>query len=328
MVRINFDEYLQQGLELPDIDAILGERWFPLNTGIEEDMSPYWGGDFGCSSEYTKLRAVLLHRPGKEVENVDFEKVRFRQVVDPQLFQQQHDLLADYYRSKGVKVYYTEGGRADRPNEVFCRDKLFMTPEGAIVTRLAMPERRGEERFIAQALGNIGVPIVRTIAGHGIFEGANAMWVDRKTCILSTGVRANREGYDQVEYELRRQGVEQIIPMQIPYGHAHIDGLLNLASPDIALAYVSQVPFDVIDALKRKGYRILEVPSQTEAKYKYSVNFVATEPGKVVTSIGSPRTVELLEKAGIEVDILDLSELNKGRGSVHCMTAFLKRDNQ
>ena len=36
---------------------------------------------------------------------------------------------------------------------------------------------------------------------------------------------------------------------------------------------------------------------------------------------------ELLEKAGITVDRLDLSELNKGRGSVHCMTAFLKRDS-
>lgn len=48
----------------------------------------------------------------------------------------------------------------------------------------------------------------------------------------------------------------------------------------------------------------------------------------IVTSVGAPRTVELLEKAGIKVDVLDLSELNKGRGSVHCLTAFLKRDEQ
>lgn len=327
MKLIDMDEYLRRGEELPDIKAIGGERWFPLETNSAEDMVEYWGGDFGCSSEYNKLRSVILHRPGKEVENVDFEKVRFRQVVDPTLFQQQHDDLANYYRSKGVRVYYLENSREDRPNAVFCRDKIFMTPEGAIVTRLAMPERRGEERFMAETLAKIGVPIVRTITGNGIFEGANAMWVDRKTCILSTGVRANRDGYSQVEYELRRMGVEQIIPMQIPYGHAHIDGLLNLASPDVALAHVSQVPYDVIDALKMKGYQIIEVPSQTEAKYFYSVNFVATEPGKVVTSVGGDQTVELLEKAGIEVDVLDLSELNKGRGSVHCMTGFLKRDN-
>jgi arginine deiminase len=45
-----------------------------------------------------------------------------------------------------------------------------------------------------------------------------------------------------------------------------------------------------------------------------------------VTSCLAPQAVELLEKNGITVDVLDLSELNKGRGSVHCMTAFLKRD--
>lgn len=325
---IDIDRYISEGKPLPDIQAIKGERWFSLDTNIEEDMIPYWGGDWGCSSEYTRLRAVLLHRPGREVENFDFDKVRFRESVDPIKFQAQHDELAGYYRSHGIEVYYTEKGRDDRPNSVYCRDKLFMTPEGAIVTRLAMAERRGEERYIAEALGRIGVPIVKTIAGNGIFEGANAMWLDRYTCILSLSVRANREGYDQMEYELRRQGVKEIITMQIPYGHAHIDGLLNIASPNIAVIHASQVPYVVVDALKKKGYRIIETPSQTETKYNYAVNFVAIEPGHVVTSVGAPRTVELLEKAGVIVDVLDLSELNKGRGSVHCMTAFLKRDDQ
>jgi len=37
---------------------------------------------------------------------------------------------------------------------------------------------------------------------------------------------------------------------------------------------------------------------------------------------------DTLKKNGIKVDVLDLSELNKGRGSVHCLTAFLKRDEQ
>ncbi|SCZ76036.1 dimethylarginine dimethylaminohydrolase family protein [Acidaminobacter hydrogenoformans] len=325
---IDLDQLIKDGKALPDIQAIRGERWFALDTSIEEDMVPYWGGDFGCSSEYNRLRAVLLHRPGNELNSFDFDKVRFREPVDPKKFQEQHDLLAEYYRAQGVAVHYTEKVREDRPNAVFCRDKLFMTPEGAVVCRLAMAERRGEERYISEALGRIGVPIVKTISGRGIFEGANAMWVDRETCILSLSVRANREGYDQMEHELRRQGVKEIIPMQIPYGHAHIDGLLNLASPEVAVLHASQVPYVVVDALKKKGYKIIETPSQTEAKYGYSVNFVAIEPGHVVTSVGSPRTVELMEKAGVKVDVLDLSELNKGKGSCHCMTAFLKRDAQ
>ena len=66
---INLDECLAAGQPLPDIQALDGERWFPKETTIVEDMPVYWGGDFGCSSECNKLRAVLLHRPGKELEN-------------------------------------------------------------------------------------------------------------------------------------------------------------------------------------------------------------------------------------------------------------------
>ena len=325
---VDLDELMLSGKTLPDIKSISGERWFPLNTTIEDDMIPYWGGDWGCSSEVNRLRAVLLYRPGKEVDNFDYDEVRFRAPVNPEKFRAQHDALADYYLSQGVKVYYVENGRVDRPNSVFCRDKLFMTPEGAIVTRLSMPARRGEERYIAEALAKLGVPIVKTIAGDGIFEGANAMWVDRHTVILSLSVRANRSGYEQMVSELKRQGVTDIITMQIPYGHAHIDGLLNFASNELVFIHAMQVPYEVVDALKRKGYKILETPSLTETKYGYATNFVAIEPGHIVSGNMAPRSVELLEKNDIKVDVLDLSELNKGRGSVHCMTAFLKRDNQ
>ena len=322
---IDLDKEMLTG-SMTNIKAIPGERWFPLETTIEEDFKEYWGGDWGCSSEYTRLRAVLMHRPGEEVEDFDYNEVRFRAPVDPELFRAQHDALADYYRSHGIAVYYTPGGRKDRPNSVFCRDKLFMTPEGAIITRLAMKERRGEERYVAQACADLGVPIVKTIAGDGIFEGANATWVDRHCVILSLSVRANRSGYEQMAQELTRQGVTDIIPMQIPYGHAHIDGLLNIASEDTVLLHACQVPYEVVDRLKKKGFNILETPSLTETKYGYATNFVAIDNGHVVASNLAPMTVELLEKNGIKVDVLDLSELNKGRGSVHCMTAFLKRD--
>jgi len=116
--------------------------------------------------------------------------------------------------------------------------------------------------------------------------------------------------------------------MQIPYGHAHVDGLLNFASNDLVFLHAMQVPYEVVDTLKKKGYEIVETPSLTETKYGYATNFVAIEPGHVVSGSLAPRSVELLEKHGIKVDVLDLSELNKGRGSVHCMTAFLKRDAQ
>ncbi|NLN49820.1 MAG: amidinotransferase, partial [Clostridiales bacterium] len=197
-----------------DIDAIPGERWFPKETFFEEDMQLYWG-DWGVASEVDALKAVLMRRPGKEIENFDYNEVRFKSTINVEKFRQEHDNLAQIYKEHDIKVYYVENQREDRPNALFMRDLVFMTPEGAIVTRPAMAARRGEERYVAETLAKIGVPIVRTINGNCTFEGAMGMWVDRQTVILATGSRTNKAGYEQVEYELKRMGVSDIIHMQI-----------------------------------------------------------------------------------------------------------------
>ena len=311
-------------LTIGDIDAIPGERWFPKETSFSEDMMEIWG-DWGVSSEVEPLKAVLMHRPGKEIEDFDYSQARFREPVDPVKIRQQHDALADVYRRNGVKVYYVEDQLKDRPNALFVRDLMFMTPEGAIVTRPAMNERRGEEKAVHKTLAALGIPILSTIHGNGIFEGANAMWVDRETVILATGSRTNRCGFEQVDATLRRMGVNQVIHMQIPYGHAHIDGLLNLASHDTAMIHPPQVPYDVCEALIKKGFQILETPSQTEAKETFGVNFVAIKPGLVVQPEGNPRCRAVLEKNHIQVVPVQVDEIMKGWGAIHCVTAFLKR---
>ena len=48
----------------------------PKESTFEEDMTEYWG-DFGVCSEVDTLRAVLLRRPGKEIEHFDAREVRF-----------------------------------------------------------------------------------------------------------------------------------------------------------------------------------------------------------------------------------------------------------
>ncbi len=93
-------------------------------------MGLYWG-DWGVNSEVDKLKAVLMRRPGKEIENFDAKEVRFsEEAIDIELMRKQHDGVAKIYEDFGTKVYYVEEQRDDRPNAVFCRDLMFMTPEG------------------------------------------------------------------------------------------------------------------------------------------------------------------------------------------------------
>jgi N-dimethylarginine dimethylaminohydrolase len=171
--------------------------------------------------------------------------------------------------------------------------------------------RRGEARYAAEALATNGVPIVKTVSGTGTFEGADLMWINRKAAIIGVGNRTNREGARQVAAELSRMGVEDIVEFQIPYGQAHIDGVCNIASRDVAVLFPWQTPFVVVETLKRYGYDIIEVDDIQEAKVGAATNFVALEPGRVVAARDNPRTLEKLRSAGIEVIEVEIDELQK-----------------
>ncbi len=304
----------------------VGERWFADTTPFAEDMGAYWG-EWGVDSEYGELKAVLMRRPGPEIEGLtDPSAVRFRELMDPDLAREQHDQLADLYRRYGVKVNYVENMRPDRPNAMFCRDLCVTTPEGAIVCRPAISARRGEERYVAGALAGLGVPIVKTINGTGTFEGADLMWVDPDTVFLGIGNRSNSQGCEQVERELRAMGVSNIIYVQVPYGQAHLDGLFNIVDGRTAVCFPWQTPFVVAESLRSRGFRILEVSSVIEMKTAMPINFVALAPGVIAMATGSPRTSAMYREAGIEVLELDVSEIMKGWGSIHCLTSFLRRE--
>ena len=303
------------------------ERWPALASTMIDDLPRFWGGHWGCASECGPLRAVLMRRPGPEIENMtDPHHWRFAESMDPSLARLQHDAVAAAYRAAGATVYYVEDMRPDRPNALFVRDNMFMTPEGAILARQAMDVRRGEERYVAKALANLGVPIVRTVSGTGVFEGACAMWVDRETVILGTGNRCNTEGARQVAETLTGMGVKTIIPFPIPYGHAHIDGFINMIDRDLAIIFPWQVPHDVWQALVDRGIKVLICPSIEELKLNSAINFVTVGPRQVVAVQGNPQTKRLLEDEGVKVTEVDVSELRKGRGAIHCMTGFLARD--
>lgn len=97
-----------------DIDAIPGEKWFPKESSIIDDMKDLWG-DWGVCSEVDPLKAVLMRRPGKEIEHFDWQAARFKEAIDPVRFRAQHDALADIYRAHGVRVHYIEEQRVTNP---------------------------------------------------------------------------------------------------------------------------------------------------------------------------------------------------------------------
>lgn len=63
------------------------------------------------TSEIGKLRTVLLHRPGEEVENLTpefLERLLFDDIPYLKVAREEHDIFADVLRNNGVEVLYLE----------------------------------------------------------------------------------------------------------------------------------------------------------------------------------------------------------------------------
>ncbi|SCJ91824.1 N(G)%2CN(G)-dimethylarginine dimethylaminohydrolase [uncultured Eubacterium sp.] len=294
---------------------------------FREDLEKVWGNQWSVTSEIGRLRSVLMHRPGKEIEGIkDPSKIYFRDFIDVEKARWEHDQLVQVYKDHGIEVNYVEEMDPGCPNAMYCHDLILGTPEGVIVTRPGIEIRHKEVKYAAQKAAELGVPIVKTIHGKGIFDGACATWVDKETVIVGTGSRCNAEGLKQVSDTFRDMGVKNIITLSIARNQNHLDGFLSIVDSHVAVTYPYITPDIIYEELEKRGFEFVEIPAFDE-KINFAANSVALEPGKIVMPKGAPRTVELLNQKGIEVIELDLEEIKKGGGSVHCLTAFLKRDD-
>jgi arginine deiminase len=303
-----------------------GEGWVAREGSLLDELGSIWA-DCGVRSECGTLRAVLMHRPGPEIEQVvDPRAALWFDLLDPALARAQHDALAGVYRDHGVTVHYVDEVPLDKPNAYFCRDLFAMTPTGAVIARTASRSRAGEERYAAAALARAGVPILHTVHGEGTFEGADVVVVGEDLVFVGQGMRTNRAGAEQVAAVFRRVGVSQVEIVHIPYGCGHIDGTVNIVDRDLAVVFPTQLSYAVYETLKHHGYRILDLPDAAEAQRGMALNMVPLAPGVVVTPTGNPITRAALERAGVECIEVEVGELMKGAGAVHCMTGVVKRD--
>jgi N-dimethylarginine dimethylaminohydrolase len=303
-----------------------GDNWSPRLLPHVAEIGSIWAG-YGVGSEWTALRAVLMHRPGQEIaaSSEDHDKLQMLAPLDLKRAQAQHDGIAAAYRAAGVEVHYI-GPQGDvPPNQMFCADLMFMTPGGVILARPASTVRAGEERRVAARLAVLGVPILRTLQGAATFEGADAMWLDARTVVIARGLRTNDEGIRQVGACLADQGVG-LIPVDLPFGTMHLMGMLRIADRDLAICWPRRTPHAAVMALRERGYKVAFLPDQDEAQANRALNFVTLGPRRILMVGGNPVTQSFYEGLGIKVAAVPADELAKAAGAIGCLTGILGRD--
>jgi N-dimethylarginine dimethylaminohydrolase len=303
------------------------------------DLESSWGAAWGGADETGPLRRAVVRRPGSEYELIDRRQwdAEAGALVDPDgmwywtdrappdlaAIRAEHDRLIATLRAEGVEVDVLEALGPPFIKSIYVRDPFLTIPGGAIVGRMAVRMRRGEERAATRLLGGLGVPILGTITGTGTIEGGSFIKLAPGLAALGTSVRCNEEGARQLATLLGLQGIELLVVPLAGYT-VHLDLHLAMVDAAKALVDVAGLPYTFMAELQRRGFELIEADHRERP---WSLNLLCLRPGRVLMAEGAPRTAERLAAHGIDVITIPYRSIHQNGGGIHCSTNELIRDS-
>lgn len=313
------------------------------NMFTSEVYEEVWGKEFGVDNSVGKIRKILVHCPGEEVEQLKdgiYEeeagarilkgkngRIRnyFKSTELPDIgkMKEQHARMTDCLKQNGVEIFSLDDPTKYWTNLTFTRDVALMVPKGTILTRFAMYFHQGDTVLTQKFMADHGIPILGTIQGEGTIEGGSFSMLDKKTAVIGRSVRVNDAGIEQLRTLLSYQGIELIV-VDLPAYYIHLDEAFLPVDKNKILVSTFILPNWFLRFLQERGYQLIETDRDDPM---LTNNCLAVEPGKVIFPETGIKTRKNLEKAGIEILPVDLSEINKMGGSIHCATLPLLRDS-
>jgi len=191
---------------------------------------------------------------------------------------------------------------------VFVEDTVIVVDELAVLTRPGAESRRGEVASMAETLRPLR-PLA-WIEAPGTIDGGDVLRIGRKVYV-GRSARSNDPG------------IEQLRVLLAPHGYS-VEGVrtrecLHLKSAVTAVADDSVLvnPHWLVDDPFGEYRRIEVEPSEEHAANALRVGDAVLYPASF------PRTAERLRAAGIDLRVLDVSELQKAEGATTCCSVLV-----
>lgn len=287
------------------------------------------------NSEYKPLKAVLLCRPPSGIGNIDSPRdALYLARIDYAAIEREFEKMVAVYKKFKIKVFFIDSRKIKDTDEryvfnlMFTRDLFFMTPHGAILSRMFSEVRQDEVRYAEKALQKDSIRIRKSIQNNGTFEGADALWVNDRLVVVGVGKRTNAEGFRQIKEELKGDGI-QCVCVSSPQDTLHLLGALQFVDSDLALVRIDLVDPEIINFLKENKIKIITIIENVEIRKRLAMNFVIIGPRKIIMPAHCPKTKKIYERAGIKIAAeIQTTELVKGGGGLACTTGILSRDKK
>jgi dimethylargininase len=197
----------------------------------------------------------------------------------------------------------------DLPDSVFVEDTAVVLQQLAIVTRPGAESRRAEVTSVADALREYRP--LGFIEPPGTLDGGDVLLLG-STVYAGTSTRTNADG------------IQQLAQLASPHGYTvyplTVSGCLHLKSA------VTRVGRDVVllnpEWLDASSFRTVNV-IEVDPREPYAANAVCIGD-TIIYATGFDRTLERLERSGIEVHSVDNSELQKAEGALTCCSILVE----
>jgi dimethylargininase len=231
-----------------------------------------------------------------------------REPIDVDRAAAQHAAYEEVLDRLGFTIFQLEA-QPDLPDSVFVEDTAVVLDELAVITRPGAPSRRPETLSIAEALAPIR-PIAQmtepaTLDGGDVLQLGTRVFVGQST-------RTNENGVVQLQQLVEPFGYTVVaVPVT---GCLHLKSAVTEVGPGTLLINPRWVPADLFAA-----YRLIEV----DPREPLGANALLAG-GPVIYSHSSPATAERLLARGIDLRLLDMSEMEKADGAVTCCSLLIR----
>jgi dimethylargininase len=233
-----------------------------------------------------------------------------RNPIDVDLARRQHRAYEDALASAGCRIERLPP-KDDLPDSVFVEDTAIVVDEVAVITRPGAESRRPETASVAAALRNYRELVF--IEPPAILDGGDVLRIGRNV-FVGQSTRTSEEGFRQLSAALAPFGYS--VQTITPRGCLHLKSAVTAFSDDGVVINPEWGDASVFDAM-----HVISIdPSEPSAANVLRVGDV------VLCATAFPRTAQRLRDAGVNVRMVDASELAKAEGALTCCSVIMELD--
>jgi dimethylargininase len=245
---------------------------------------------------------ALTRDVGPEITKCEITHIS-RESIDVIKAVEQHVKYKEKLADAGAKILALPA-LDGQPDAVFVEDTAIVLPEIAIMTTMGAKSRENEVESIAEGLASFR-KLIR-LQSPAKIEGGDVMRID-KTLYVGLSTRTNQEAVQQLSRAIEPYGY-RVVPLNVT-GCLHLKTGCTYIGQNKLLVNRSWV--DVSDL----SYDIVDVHADEPlAANSLLINDV------LLYSASFPLTRRLLEKNGLRVEPVDISELEKAEAGLTCMS--------